>query len=475
MTSHKALFSAVIITLLIAGAFLVGCGGSKSSQTVTPSSTMGTVTTTLSDPSTCTAPQGPYSHVYVTVTDVQISSNANAGDNDSSFIDLTPALKSAPVQVDLLGAATSQCFLATLGTQTQLQPGTYQQIRIFLQDNSASAKPTGNKCGSDSNCVVLAGVDSTRTLQLSSESKTGIKIPSGQFAGGNFTIAAGQTKSLNIDFDACASIVVQGNGQFRLKPVLHAGEVSSTSTAISGKIVDKATGAAIVGGKTVVALEQKDANGVDRVILQTVPDASGNFTFCPVPAGTYDVVAVAVNGAAVAYAATITTGVQPGAALGNVPLTAQVAPGTAQASITGQVTTSKGATAATADVALAVLQTVTIGGSNVQVTIPLAQQSSATATVATAASASCPLNTNCASYTLQVPAANPTVGAFSSSGTTYTAGAAGTVSYSINAQAFVPSSGGTADCSPSTLTSAPVVVTPGASVAAATLAFTGCQ
>ena len=45
--------------------------------------------------------------------------------------------------------------------------------------------------------------------------------------------AAGQTKDLNIDFNACASIVQQGNGQFRLKPVLHAGEVSLDSRAES--------------------------------------------------------------------------------------------------------------------------------------------------------------------------------------------------------------------------------------------------
>jgi len=56
-------------------------------------------------------------------------------------------------------------------------------------------------------------------LQLSSESKTGIKIPSGQIAGGDFTVGSGEDKDLNIDFNACASVVVQGNGQYRLKPV----------------------------------------------------------------------------------------------------------------------------------------------------------------------------------------------------------------------------------------------------------------
>ncbi len=61
-----------------------------------------------------------------------------------------------------------------------------------------------------------------RPLLLSSQSKTGLKIPSGQIAAtARFVIAAGETKDLDIDFDACASIVTEGNGQFRLKPVLH--------------------------------------------------------------------------------------------------------------------------------------------------------------------------------------------------------------------------------------------------------------
>jgi hypothetical protein len=69
-----------------------------------------------------------------------------------------------------------------------------------------------------------------------------LKIPSGQIAGGQFVVAAGETKDLNIDFNACASIVTLGNGQFRLKPVLHAGEVNLTSSSINGRIVDRFPG-----------------------------------------------------------------------------------------------------------------------------------------------------------------------------------------------------------------------------------------
>src|SRR5262249_868773 len=237
-----------------------------------------------------------------------------------------------PQQIDLLGLATNQCFLATLGSKVQLQPGNYQQIRVILLDNNSASKVANNKCGNATNCAVLGADGSVHTLQLSSEAQTGIKIPSGQIAGGQFTIGAGQTKDLNIDFNACASIVVQGNGQYRLKPVLHAGEAAVTSTSINGKILDRATNQPINAGKTVVALEQKDTvTGIDRVVMETVPDSAGNFVFCPVLAGTYDVVIAAVNGSNVAYSAQIITGVQPGAALGTLTLSAQPTPNSTQA------------------------------------------------------------------------------------------------------------------------------------------------
>jgi hypothetical protein len=92
-------------------------------------------------------------------------------------------------------------------------------------------------------------------------------------------------------------VVVRGNGQYRLKPVLHAGEVStqSSSTAISGTMTNGATQQPVIGGNTVVALEQKDGAGVGRVVMETVAASNGGFAFCPVPQGTYDVFAVAIN------------------------------------------------------------------------------------------------------------------------------------------------------------------------------------
>jgi hypothetical protein len=471
--SRAIIFS--FAALLIAGSILLACSNTDVQGDLNPA--MGTVAVHVSDPTTCEAPAGPYSHVYVTIRGVRAHRTATADAADSGWVDLAPGLATTPRQVDLLGNANPSCFLADLGSN-QLEAGNYQQIRLILLDNNSGGQVSGNQCsGNDANCVVLAADGSIHELLLSSEANTGIKIPSGQIAGGQFVVEEGQTSDLDIDLNACASIVITGAGQFRLKPVLHAGEVALQNSSISGKVVDSVTGQAISGGTVIVALEQV-VNGVDRVIQQTTADASGNFTFCPVPDGTFDVVAAAVNGSGVAYAATVTTGVQDGTSMGNIPLIATTGASTAVASITGQVTTSTGAAATSADIELSALQPI---GNNVLATIPLAAQSTVTLSLATAADAACPVNTNCASYTMSVPGLNPNVGVFNSGGTTYTQNIVDPVSYTVDGRAFVPLSGGTADCNPSELMTntlqggGALVVTPGGSVTAATLAFTACQ
>ena len=457
-----SLFLAVVITLL-------SCGGGSSN------SNMATANLSLSDPATCSAPNGPFSHIYVAVTDVAINQSASASDTDPGWVDLTPNLKNSPVQVDLLGVA-NQCFLAMLGS-TGIQAGTYQQVRVLLASNNVTV--AGNKCGNTANCIMLTTdpLSAPQALQLSSEPQTGIKIPSGQIAGGQFVVQAGQTIDLNIDFNACASIVTQGNGQYRLKPVLHAGElsVSSTSTSISGAVVDGVTQQAIVGGNTVVALEQNDGTGVDRVIMETVTGSNGGFAFCPVASGTYDVVVVATNSAGSIYAPTVITGVQPGNSLGNVPLILAGTP----ASITGQIATSTGTAATAADVSVSALQPIS---PSLLVTVPLAQQSASGLTLTTAAGTGCPSNSDCASYALFVPAANPSVGAFTSGPAQKPKPpTAGAVIYTVDAEAFVPSQAGQSDCSPSDLqtnmtsSNTALTVTAGASVTAATPPFSGCQ
>lgn len=458
----KSLFALFLIA--VAALIVVAC--SSTSTGSSGSSGMATVSVMVSDPATCQSPDGPYSHVYVTITDVQANVSATAGDNDSGWKELTPKLSKSPQQVDLLGQATNSCFLATLGDAQQLQAGNYQQIRLILADNSATV--TNNACGSAANCVVLASDSSVHTLQLSSESQTGIKIPSGQIASGGFNIAAGQTKDLDIDFITCESIVREGNGQFRLKPVLHAGEVTTTATSINGKVLDGFTGNP-VNGTVVVALEQKDPTGIDTVQRSALAGADGSFVFCPLPAGTYDVVIVGTRSDGSLYEPSIITGVSVGSTTGTVTLFAPANAALSSATLAGAVTSQNSSNAGTvADIDLRILETL----NSVSYTIPLpptSTQSSASLALETAAP------TGTAGYSVQVPALAASIGAWSSSGTTLTANATLAI-YEVDAKAFVPSSGSQADCSPSEETTSAIALTAvGSTVTAPTLAFGMCQ
>ena len=457
--------------VLAAIAAVNGCSGNTNNTSSSSSGGMANVSVMLSDPSTCTAPNGLFAHVYVTVTDVKASVNASAGDNDSSFVDLTPGLSSAPQQIDLLGQANNQCFLATLGSTAQLQAGNYQQIRVILAANSVTV--AGNACSGSANCVVLSS-DPTHpvALQLSSEAQTGIKIPSGQIASGGFSVAAGQTKDLDIDFNTCISIVQEGNGQYRLKPVLHAGEVTTTSTSINGMVLDSGTGNP-VAGEVLVALEQPDG-GVDRVVRSTLTDASGAFSFCPLPAGTYDVVIVGERSSGTAFAPSVITGVSPGSAVGTVQLHPQLAGLLGPSTLQGSVTSQNISLAATSiDVQVSALEQVT---GSLTVTIPLlpnSTQSTATLALATASGGSCPIATDCVSYSMQLAAAAPYVGALTAVGTTLTPSAA--APYVVDGIATVPSSGGTLDCTQSELKATAVTPVAGVTTPVGTLAFKGCS
>ena len=439
MCRGTALLMLCVVAILITVSLLIGCsdGGSQT----------GFVNTSISDPAPCSTPTGPYSAVYVTVTDVQIH-NSSTG----QWMDLTKGM--APTQVNLLSGTSTECFLAMLGSKTELQAGSYEQIRIILAaTNSNLQLATDNGCGKNGapmNCVVLPS--GTYPLLLSSEDKNGIKIPSGQIAGGVFVVAAGQTKDLDIDFNTCASIVVEGTGQYRLKPVLHAGEVELNS-AVNGKVVDASNNNLPVnGGTTVVALEAPDKSGVDRVVLSTTTDANGAFALCPVPPGTYDLVAVAIDKNRIQYATTVITGVQAGTVVGNVPVFSDSVP----ALISGSVSTSG---TSGEDVLLSALQSVNNGAFTF--TVPSAELAAATQTLMAAPSAP---------YSLSLPGVSPAITAF---GTPMSYSQSLGATYTVDAQTLPL---GVQVCSSGTevQSASSFNVKPGDMVQNVALGFTGC-
>jgi Domain of unknown function (DUF4382) len=496
-TSRAALFTGkkmVALSGLVLAAFtwiFVSC--SKNSPT-NGGTQMGAAVLSISDPPSCAVPNGSFKSVFVTIRSVQANLSATADDNSSGWQELAPQLNSQPMQVDLLNLPQNgTCLLQQLGSTTSLPVGDYQQIRLLLVANSASATATltTNACASLGhvyNCVVDSK-NNISTLQLSSQANTGLKIPPGQIVDGPIHVSAGQSVDINVDFNACASIVEEGNGQFRLKPTLTAGQISPNTSGISGQVVDSATATPISGAK--VALEQADSTGLEHIFMEASADANGNFRFCPLPTGSmFDVVVDAVNAAGVGYNATVLLHVPAGTAIGTLPIVAE--PGTPPGGpgiLQGIVTAVNGTTGANVDVSLAALEPISVsGGGNIQIVAPLlsTSQQSSSDTVAVQSATPCQGNTPagafCAQYTMVVPASNPSVGAFVSGTTTkFAAPATGDALYSVQAQASQPMSGGIAMCSPAIHTTAldntgqPLKVTAGATSSVHEIDFSGCQ
>jgi len=503
MTYGSAFNSKVALRLLSVGwlcvlvslaAVHIGCSGSSS--TMPAGNGTGTINVSITDPPSCAFPNGSIDHVWVTVRSVQAHTSTTADDNTPGWQELAPQLNSAPKQLDLF-SLSGGCVLAALGSNTALPVGTYQQIRLLLvPDNTSGPVPSSNACkslGAVYNCLQLHSDGSIHELLLSSQANTGLKIPPGQIMGGPITVTPGESVDLNIDFNACASILMQGNGMFRLKPVLTAGQVSTNTTGIRGQVVDSVTKMAIAGGTVLVALEMQDKTGTDVVFQQAAADPNGNFNFCPLPnAATFDVVVVAINGAGVAYNATVAVGVPGGTNLGQIPLIAETgtAPANGPGTLQGFVTATTGTAPAKIVAATSALQTITLSGGGMRdVTIPAEDSTflnlKSVANISIDSNTNCPAspppNTNCGQYTLVEPASNPSVGTFSAGKITYGAPAAGDVLYKVRANAFVPDDGGTADCSPSSLTTNkdssnnPLKVSGGTTVTPAELDFGGCS
>ena len=486
--------SSLLVALLVAVPLtVVSCGGGNN---VVQGVNTGTVNVSLSDPPSCMPPTGHITRVFITVRSVEAHTSATASDSSAGWQELAPQLASAPRQIDLLSQPDTNCVLAQLGSAS-LPVGSLQQIRLVLLSNTpvaGAATPSPNACaGHGFNCVVKDD-DSIHEIMLSSEAQTGLKIPSGQIMGGAVQVVAGQSVDLNIDFNACFSIVQEGNGAFRLKPALTAGVVSANNSGIGGQVVDSASKKPIAGS-VMVAIERTDSTGVDRVLMQTTADSQGNFRFCPLPLGTFDVVAVALTTGNAPYNATAVVNVANGSNLGAIPLVAETG-ATGPAILQGFVTATTATGGATVDVSLAALQTISLSGNVTrQLNVPL-QNTNATAMgpavnstglVSITGSNSCPtgspVGANCAQYTLVVPASNPSVGVFASGGLTFSAPTSGDVLFTLDAQAAVPMSGGKPDCMPPEIMTSndastppqPLKVNAGTTTNVARTDFSGCS
>jgi hypothetical protein len=109
---------------------------------------------------------------------------------------------------------------------------------------------------------------------------------------------------------------------------------------------------------------------------------------------------------------------------------------------------------------------------NFMITVPLANQSVATATLMTQSSLSCnPASSACVGFSMEVPAVNAHAAAFAST-LSYVQGG-GTPTYTSDARTMPFA---VAVCSSATeVQSSPTQVSPGTTAPAANLSFTGCN
>ncbi len=182
---------------------------------------------------------GPYSAVNIDIQGVEIT--GTGGQN--VLLNVNPGIYNI---LDYVNG------LDTVIATGSLNPGTVQQIRLILGSN---------------NSVVVDSV--TYPLTIPSGSQSGLKIQVHQ------VVQAGVAYSVLLDFDANKSIVKQGNGAYKLKPVIR-----TINTAISGSIKGSIAPAGTLA--TVTA-----SNGIDS--FSSVVDSTGNFMIMGLPAGTYDV------------------------------------------------------------------------------------------------------------------------------------------------------------------------------------------
>jgi hypothetical protein len=178
------------------------------------------------------APPSGVKEVNVTVTKVEVHSGSSdvqgggswqtcyQGSRSFNLLDLAnvPDVHNLPLIVD----------------RNTLPAGHYTQLRLIVDPNSATIKLADG---------------SVHPLVIPSGANTGLKaLP--------FDVASKQDTVLLLDFDVAQSVNVQGDGTYKLQPVIRLAPMTLTAS-LTGKVVN-ASGGAPMGGAVVTV---KDAGG----------------------------------------------------------------------------------------------------------------------------------------------------------------------------------------------------------------------
>ncbi|MFZ5572694.1 MAG: DUF4382 domain-containing protein [Thermodesulfobacteriota bacterium] len=265
-----------------------------------------------------------YQAVYVTIQEVRVHPAENAPDDDSSASgksggELETDTTEDDQDDDLEDDASWQVVATPEKTYNLLElvngvmenlgaaslpAGQYTQMRLILGDAPDNAPNLNGQPHPFPQYLLLAD-GSARELKVPSGYQSGIKLVHG------FTITAGRTTELILDFDAARSIVQAGkSGKWLLKPTIKIIGVS-TSGGVGGVVTSEGTPAAPLAG-ALLSAQKPDPGAADdkdkvAVVAATPSDDTGSY-FLNLPAGTYNLVAVKEGYQAACSAVTITSG-----------------------------------------------------------------------------------------------------------------------------------------------------------------------
>jgi hypothetical protein len=196
---------------------------------------------------------GAFEALNIDIARVEIKASSDQGEN---------GWQQLPIHAGIYNLLEFTNGMDTLLSSVELPAGKISQIRLVLGSN---------------NTVVLSGATLSLPLETPSAQTSGLKLNI------HADLVEGVEYKLWIDFDVARSVLVTGNNNYKLKPVIRCFR-EATSGAIKGNVQPAAAQA------TVYAISGSDS-------LSAIPDATtGTFLIRGVSAGTWKVVADGNNG-----------------------------------------------------------------------------------------------------------------------------------------------------------------------------------
>jgi len=267
---------------------LAGCGGGgggSSTSGTTAAPAMATANVAITD-----APGDDYQHVWVTISAISFHTDPDAIWDPADASWQTTTLP-APQTVDL--TQLNNGTLDMLFSGLQLPPGTYRQIRLFLAGShdalTNSAQQTHNGLGQplqwNDQVEYLSGASTLESPLEIAHPVQGIQLL------GTFSLAAGGTLNLAVDFNLEESIVPFAHGalnSFTMRPVLRYFDLDQ-SGAIIGSVNPAAlcpvsVPAASCAYNLIVKAELLEPDGSRHYVERAtnVNPTTGRFTLFPV-------------------------------------------------------------------------------------------------------------------------------------------------------------------------------------------------